>query len=437
MYSQKFKKISKYVVLTLILISLVACGSANNGESTSTEQGGTVNNAPIELDVWMSAGMGLESYMEEYAAKNGLKLNFTVAKQDDHQNNLTTTLAAGTGAPDIVTIGGPFVETYKLNPDKFHNFLELGADEVKDDYLEFRWNEMLTRDKKFSLGLPTDIGPMAMVYRVDIFEAAGLPTESGKVEELIKTWEDFIEVGMQIKEKTGKALVANVRDDFYSVVVGQGTELYYDNDDNLIVEQNPQVKKAWDYAVKISEAGLSLNVEYNTAEWGAAQNNGDFAVQLSPYWMIGKIKQNAPETSGKWNVAQMPEGSGNWGGSMVAIPKESKYPKEAYELVKWTLAPEQQLKMFKSANKFPSTPGVFDSPELVDFKDEFLSNAPVGKIYSEAAKRVKPVYYGSYAPQIRDIILKGLDRIEQKNGTSEENWKQSMEDIKNQLARRR
>ena len=58
----------------------------------------------------------------------------------------------------------------------------------------------MTADGKHLIGLGTDVGGMAMCYRRDLFEKAGLPTERDAVSKLWPTWHDYVEVGEQFKQ---------------------------------------------------------------------------------------------------------------------------------------------------------------------------------------------------------------------------------------------
>ncbi len=49
-------------------------------------------------------------------------------------------------------------------------------------------------------------------------------------------------------------------------------------------------------------------------------NKGTFATILAPAWMMDYIKQQAPDTSGKWDIAALPGGGGNQGGTQLTVP---------------------------------------------------------------------------------------------------------------------
>src|SRR5207253_1807881 len=120
---------------------------------------------------------------------------------------LLTALSAGSGAPDIGMIDISQMDNFLKYPDKFYDLNTLGADKIKNDYLEWKWNQGMAA-KGQQIGLPTDIGPTVMYYRSDLFKQAGLPYEPDDVAAKIKTWDDFLKAGVQLKEKTGKLMLA-------------------------------------------------------------------------------------------------------------------------------------------------------------------------------------------------------------------------------------
>ncbi|WP_078544679.1 ABC transporter substrate-binding protein [Litchfieldia alkalitelluris] len=418
------QKILLVFVSVMLFIGVVGCS-----KDTSTD-----SNGKTKLTIWLWPGMGIEDQIKQYAEENGIEVDIQLSEFADVHNNLTTALAAGSGAPDISAVEVKGIDKMKGNPEHFHNLLDLGADDVKGDYLDWKWRQALTADGKHLLGLPTDIGPQAMAYRLDIFEQAGLPTDREEVANLIKTWDDFIRVGEEIKAKTGKAMIDSPNG-AYSVMEGQGSEKYFDKDGNVIVQDNPQIKKAYDFAVQLIEKDLTSGFEQWSAEWGTGMTNGDFATLLAPAWMMTFMKENAPDAAGIWDITLLPEGSGNWGGSFLTIPKESKNAEEAYKLIKWLLSPEQQLATFKTAGNFPSTPGIYDSEEIQSFTSDYFNNAPVGKIYAEAAKQVKPIIEGPESIQIEGYIGDAITRVKDGQAEPQASWDQAMEQIERELSR--
>ena len=98
--------------------------------------------------------------------------------------------------------------------------------------------------------------------------------------------------------------------------------------------------------------------------------------------MMGYIQGQAPDTSGKWDIAAVPGGGGNWGGSYLAIPKQSSHPKEA---VRADQVPDLARRggVRLQADGQPAEPaGPAEEPAVQNFRNPFFSNAPVGKIFA-------------------------------------------------------
>ncbi|PLS01079.1 ABC transporter substrate-binding protein [Neobacillus cucumis] len=424
----------KFLVLALSLLLLIAMAGCQAKDTSGGAEKDGGSGGKTKLTIWIWPGMGIEKQIKQYAKENNIDVDIQTSSFDDVHNNLTTALAAGSGAPDISAVEVKGIDKMKANPEHFYNLYDLGAEDIKGDYFDWKWKQSETQNGKYLLGIPTDIGPQAMAYRTDVFQQAGLPTNRDEVAKLMTTWDDYIKIGEQIKAKTGKALI-DTPNGMYSVIEGQGDQKYFDKDGKVIVKDNPQIQKAYKYAAEIIDKGLATNVDQFSAEWGTAMTKGDFATLLAPAWMMTSMKQNAPDAAGKWDMTLLPEGSGNWGGSFLTIPKESKHPKEAYKLIKWLLSPEQQLVTFKEAGNFPSTPKVYESEELQNFTSDYFSGAPVGKIYAEAAKAVKPIVEGPQSIQIEQIIGDAIKRVRDKKATPEKSWKEAMNQLDRELSR--
>ncbi|MEN0642204.1 extracellular solute-binding protein [Alkalicoccobacillus gibsonii] len=417
----------KWMIGSACAASVIMMSACGGGEEKADD-------GQVELTIWLWKSMGIESLIEQYAEEHDIKVNIQIADFNDVHTNLTTALAAGSGAPDISAIEVKGIDKMKANPDHFHNLFDYGGAEAEGDYLDWKWQQALSIDGEYLLGLPTDIGPQALAYRVDLFEEAGLPTDREEVAEQLKTWDDFIAAGELVKEKTGKAILPNPGN-MYAVMEGQGDSKYFDAEGNIIVEDNPAIHRAYDYAMEVIGKGLTTNMEDGSTEWSAGLVNGDFATVVAPAWRMTQIQESAPDAAGLWDITQIPEGSGNMGGSFLTVPKESKHPQEAYDLIEWVLAPEQQLTVFRELGNFPSTPSVYDSEELVNFTSEYFNDAPVGKIYSEAAERVTPILEGPESIQIEKILGDAVTRVQDGQDTPESSWDAAMKSLEREIGR--
>ncbi|MCR2823679.1 ABC transporter substrate-binding protein [Lederbergia panacisoli] len=423
------KKIAQMLIVLALITGLAACSSSGSSSKGSSKG----EDGDIELTFWLWPGMGMDSYIQQYEKDHpNIKIKVQETEYSDHHQNLLTVLAAGSGAPDIAAVESGYIERFKENNQHFYNLLDYGAADIKSDYLDWRWKEASTNDEKVVFGIPTDVGPMAMAYRMDIFEEAGLPTSPDEVSAQMGTWEQYMEAGKKLKAATGKNMFNHVTD-LYAAVREQGEKQYFDENGELIIEDSELIKRAWDLSIQGIE--IHNNTQRGTTEWSASLAAGDFATVFLPPWMLQNIKNDAPDTAGLWNIALMPGGSGNWGGSLLTLPKQGKHAEEAYKFITWVMSPEIQLEIFKEKGNFPSTPAIYDTDEVQNLKDEFFNRDDLGAIFSEAAKAVKYVYRGPMTGPINTIMGDALISVSDGQATEEEAWKKAMEEVKRQVGR--
>ncbi|MCT1717575.1 extracellular solute-binding protein, partial [Dermabacter hominis] len=82
----------------------------------------------------------------------------------DFKQKLTTTFSAGSGLPDITGVKGEDIAFFLSKTDYFEDLNELGAKDIKGNYLDWKWQQATSKDGK-QLGIPIDIGPTALFYR--------------------------------------------------------------------------------------------------------------------------------------------------------------------------------------------------------------------------------------------------------------------------------
>lgn len=434
------------LVAVLLVASLAACGgsknTSNNGDTTNSPGTATENNGnkddaqpaeKVELTFWSLGTTNYEDLAKEYtAAHPNVTFKFqNTSDQTAHHNNLTTALSANSGAPDIFMLEIAFMERFINAQDKFYNLYDLGAKDIESNYLDWKWKQATSIDGSFQIGLPTDVGPTVVYYRTDLVEQAGLPSDPQGFGAAIDTWDKFAAVAKQFKDKTGKPF-ADLTDLVYNGVRDQSAdEIYFSKaDGSFIGDTNPQVKKAFDFTVKGIQEGWIGNWLLWSPEWNQATNDGGFAVMLGPAWMAGTIKGNGADSAGKWNITQLPEGAGNWGGSFLTLPKEGKHSKEAYEFISWLVTKENQLKSFDTSGLFPSIPAVYGDAAFTGKTDEFFAGQATAVEFGKAATRVKPVYYGPLHDQVDTFFKDALKNVLEKKSDPAKEWENAVKQSK-------
>ncbi|MFC4321270.1 ABC transporter substrate-binding protein [Litchfieldia salsa] len=430
---KSMKKLMTLGMASLLAFSLAAC-NGNNDEGASDNEGGKEK---VELSFWAFGSTGYEDLVKQYESENpDVKIKFRSAETAEHHDALFTALSAGSGAPDIAMLEVDQLDRFKAAQDRFANLYEYGAKDVQDQYLDWKWNTGEITGEDFLLGMPTDIGPKALYYRTDVFEAAGLPTDPEEVTALINSPEAFKEAGIKVKEATGKPFVDSIEMAFRAKL-DPAVETYLNPEGELILDQEGSaVKAAWDYAVELHEAGLVGKYDMWTPEWASAVNTGDFAAELGAGWLKGWMEGNAPDAVGLFRVATLPtEFAANWGGSYISVPSETEHAQEAYDFIEWLVSPENQLKSFQSHGLFPSAPSVYEMPEFTANEDEFFGGQVSSAVFAQAAQDIDGIVYKGekYFP-VHQQIVDGLKNVV-NGGDPEEEWEAAVKRAKDLVSR--
>jgi cellobiose transport system substrate-binding protein len=421
------RALAAVAVIATAALAAAGCGS-KSGNSTGNSNEKITLSVTIFGDFGYSKAGLYDKYMQAHP-------NITIKEigngqgLGDENTKLDQTLAAGAGAGDIVALEEGTITKYKGLAQDFVDLNQYGAADLKNSFLPWKFAQGSTSDGKV-LGLGTDVGSMAICYRTDMFAAAGLPTDRTAVGNLWSSWDDYLAQGQKFAASpAGKSAkwvdaATNLYNNILMQVAGANNGYtYYDKSDKLVLDSNADIKTAYDETTKAIGEGLSAGLISFSDNWTAGFKNSKFATMACPAWMLGVIKDNAgPTLSGKWDVAKAPGAGGNWGGSFLAVTKQSKHPAEAADLVKFLTNPDSQLAVFKKVNNLPSSPTVYTNPDFTAFQDPYFNNAPVGQIFGAGAQALKPVYLGPKNNDVRTAVEATLQAIEQGKKTPADAW---------------
>ncbi|GAA4244607.1 ABC transporter substrate-binding protein [Dactylosporangium darangshiense] len=402
--------------LALVATTAGACGSAKPGQT--------------QLDVEIFGDMGYRDLYAKYEQSHpGIKIVEHVVSYDDHHKNLQAHLLGGSGTGDIEAIDGGYISQFRVMADKFVDFRDYGAD--PGQWLPWKSQQATGADGSL-MGLGADVGGLAMCYRRDLFAQAGLPTDRDQVAALWPDWQSYIATGKRFKANAPDGVAwFDSGSNVFNAIIGQAPVGYTASSNKVVVGDNPAVKRAFNLAVEAVQAGESAKLSTFSQQWNAGFQRGSFATVACPAWMTDTIKQNAPQTSGKWDIATIPGGSGNWGGSFLTVPKQSKHRKEAAELAKYLTAPEQASWIFRTQGHLPSQAELYNDPAVLGNTNEFFNNAPTGRIFTEAAKNLRPQYQGPKDGDIGPLIGLGITRVDKGKQQPAQAWHQVLKDVAN------
>nr|WP_245778297.1 ABC transporter substrate-binding protein [Lentzea xinjiangensis] len=399
-----------------------ACGSGGASQSADGK---------TELTIATFNEFGYEELFKEYeAAHPDVKITQRKTGQGQpHHQNLFTKLGAGSGLADIEGVEEGYLSQVMSKSGQFNDLKEIGPKIEDNRWLQWKTDAITSKDGKL-IGYGTDIGPLAMCYRKDLFAQAGLPSDPEGVKALFATWDSYFAAGDQFVAKVPGVAWFDSAAQVYNAMHNQLATGYYDESDKLVVDTNADIKKDWNAVTAAVGKGQSARLSAFSPEWNTGFKLGKFATKTCPSWMLGVVETQAgPENKGKWAVTDaFPNGGGNWGGSYLTVPKQSKNAKKAAELAAWLTAPEQQIKAFKAKGTFPSQVKALDAPELLEQTNAYFGDVKAGALFSTQAKKIKAAQYkGPADGQIQETVFSPALQSVEQGKNSEEAWKAAVE----------
>ncbi len=423
MQTRKTRRV-RLATSALLALTLASTAAACGGDS----EDGTTADGKIKLTVATFNEFGYEELIKEY---NAMQDDVVVEQKkagtaNEHQDNLYTKLAAGSGLSDIEAIE---VDWWSALMEQSDAFVDLTDPEVEGRWLDWKTEAATTPDGKL-IGYGTDIGPEGMCYRADLFKKAGLPTDREKVASLFEDWDTYFETGREFVKKVPDTAWYDSSGGTAQAMINQTEYSFEDEDNNVIAADNPDVKAVFDTVTANVADGLTTGLTQWSEDWTAAFQNDGFATMACPGWMLGVIEGNADGVEG-WDIANVfPGGGGNWGGSYLTVPAQGEHQEEAKELAKWLTAPEQQIKAFEAKGTFPSQVEALDDPALTGATNAFFNDAPTGKILAERAEAVPFIpHKGPKFADINTAFQQAIQRVDEGQETPDEAWESFLADV--------
>lgn len=381
--------VSAAAISMVAALSLTGCGGG--GDKKEAEGDNT-----ITVWAWDVALKQLQASAEKFKETHpDVEFQFEEMGTEQIYTKLATTLNTGKGLADVILLEGEQVSGYASKyPEGFSDLSDIVN---KDDFLPVKMGEVTVNDK--IVGFPWDAGPVALFYRTDYFEQAGVNPED------IKTWDDFIEAGKKVtatcKTPSGEPVkmlpIAPNGSNFWKLLLTEKGAGYFDAEGNTAVN-SPEALECMEMAKKIYDADIALNYT-DWAEYEGVVVNQSVATIPEAVWMIGTIKDKGPDQSGKWGVMSLPvfpgdepSGSTN-GGSDIVIPAASANVDIAKEFVQFAMTDvDLQADGFVNYGLFPSYIPAYEA-EVFTEPDEFFGGQKIYETFIELGKKVPAVNY--------------------------------------------
>jgi multiple sugar transport system substrate-binding protein len=331
------------------------------------------------------------------AAHPNIKVQLVNAGQGGpHYVKLRAALQAGSGLPDVAHMEFQLIRSF-AQINALADLGPLGADAVRSQFAAWTLDQASAGGKL--LGMPWDSGPIAMLYREDLFEQHKIAVPT--------TWDEFAEQAIKLHEAAPETFLtdATFSDGGWvnSLLWQAGSRPFEVDGANIsIAVNNPIAKKFADYWQKLIDADAVEAKPGFVTEWYTGLDQGRYATWLTAGWGPVFLTGFAKSSAGKWRAAPTPQWeagkkvSANWGGSTLAALAASQHPKEAAELAIWLTTDKEATTLYTTQQfLFPVLNDLLNSPAFVDRPFEFYGGQPVNQIFVESANNVDPTFQWS------------------------------------------
>jgi multiple sugar transport system substrate-binding protein len=351
----------------------------------------------------------IDAFEKQHA---NIKVRFQQNSYADTHKKLLTSLAAGGGAPDVCSVGIDYVGAFSAKGGLV-DLLQPPYDggQFKNDMVVYKWTQASTADGRL-IAMPWDIGPAGLWYRADLFEKAGLEVDPEKVQARVKRWDDWFQLGEDLKKKTpNTALVADAFTDILGSMIEQQGHGWF-NGNKVVIEE--KLAQPLQRAVDARKRGVDAKIDWWGAEWSTGVKKDVFAGMGVACWMQIFLKRDEPQTVGKWRVIHAPEGDYNQGGSFLSVREQGKNKEAAWEFVKYICcSTEGQNNVFRTAGFLPSYKPAWKDP-LYDQPVEFFGGQKAYRLWLDIADKVPANVVNPDDQQANDIVNAEITKVKKE-----------------------
>ena len=315
-------------------------------------------------------GQAIQEAVDAYTAETGVKVDLQFKGRTGNREALQPALDGGTQI-DI------FDEDIDRVNSMYAKYLLDLEDLVKETgYEETAIPGLMAACRDAGGGtlktIPYQPNVFAFFYNKDLFEQAGVEKEP-------TTWAEFLDVCQKLKDA---GITPMTMDDAYATSV-IGYHLARLVGEDKVVEIVTEGK--WDDPAVLQMAQdieeLAKNGYYSemvgSNVWPAGQNTelalGTAAMYLNGSWLPNEVKDMAGEDF-KWGCFAYPElengangiETNNFGAQVFGINKDTKMPKEAFDLIKFITTGEYDKKLADASVGIPADTTNTEWPAMVE-----------------------------------------------------------------------
>lgn len=416
-------------LLSAVLVPMLALGACTGGSGGADDGGG---DKQVTLTVWSWDGTVAKAVPGFEAANSNIKVKVVNAGSSfDEYTALDNAIQAGKGVPDLAMFEY-FAVPYFAIPGKLADLGKFGAEDLKKDYVEAAWNDVVVSGKVYAL--PSDYGPSAMFYNEATLKKAGVNKPPA-------TWDEYHEAAKKIRALGGNYYIAQDTGDLFlllSLIWQAGGRPFKVDGKKVHIDFTDEgTTRAVAFWQKMLDEGL-LNTKITawSDDWNRTLNDGTLASQIMGGWLTSTLPERAPKAAGDFRVALMPQwkqgdkvGAEN-GGSAFGMPAASKHKDAAFKFLEY-FTHGGGLSSRVDAGAFVPNTSVLESTDSQSKANKYFGEQKVGVVLAEASEIVAtgwqyPPFFEWARTIYGDLVSKFYTTGKGSLAEILEEWKQRM-----------
>lgn len=379
-------------VAVVSALALAACSSGGTPSSSASASSCAPSKGKVDLTftTWVP---GMDKVVDLWNQKNPdiqVKVQTGPSGNSGTYQNFFNQIKAG-NAPDLGQVEYDALPNFRVQNGLENIAACKPVADAKNDFVDWTWNQVTFGENNAVYAVPQDTGPIAMFYRADLFKAAGIAVPT--------TWDEYAKAAAEIKAK-GAYITNFPKTDvnWFAGMVWQNGGQWFKNDGKqwsvqLTSDKSTQVADYWQ---KLISAGQVSKLASFSDDWNKSFDDGQQWTWISAVWGASTLETGAPNTSGKWAVAPMPQwtaggtSAGDWGGSSTAVLKGSKHPYEASKFAMWlNTDPEALALENKLGGLYPAAKAGADLSAFTSGVP-FYGGQKIYDVFKQASSQVNP-----------------------------------------------
>ena len=314
--------------------------------------------------------------------------------------------------PDVVEVEINYIPRYLRPPTQEIGFLPLNRYLQKSGWMNRIARNRFTPWMKDGqiFGVPHDVHPVAITYRADLFQEAGIDLSSAV------TWADFQDqcllfqrywAARSVRYRHAVQLQRSNCEDLVQMLLQRHLSLI--DEQGRVRINDPRVAATLAFYAQLVAGPRKIGEpSSNSSElWSQDLIAGNICAMLTPDWKLQQVREYASACAGRLRMIPLPRfGPGDartstWGGTMIGIPRHCQRPDEAWKLIEQLcFSPEGLRARFRESAILPPLPEEWNKP-MYHQPDPLYRGQDVMGLYAQLAAEIPANYSSPATPLAR------------------------------------